>query len=84
MSSLMEASRLAQEGRFSSSVQALEQQVAAVGMSYPLASNLAALHLQLGDTSAATSYCAIAIALDPYCHTAYFNRFLCYCKSQTK
>lgn len=57
------------------------QQVAATGINYPIAANIAALHLQLGDTMTALSFCSQAIALDPYCHCAYFNRFLCYMTS---
>lgn len=79
---LAEATRLAQNGQINASIQTLQQQVAATGTSYPIATNLAALHLQVGDLQSALLYCSRAIEIDPYCHSAYFNRFLCYISSK--
>ena len=59
------------------------EQVAATGFNYAISSNLATLHLQLSDVPTALTFCAQAIATDPYCHTAYFNRFLCYLSSHS-
>ena len=47
-------------------------------MTHALASNLAALYLQLGDKVEACNYATKAVTLDPYSYIGYYNRFLCY------
>jgi tetratricopeptide (TPR) repeat protein len=59
----------------------LQKDIATNGNSYSLASNVSALYLQLGDYQNAIYYSTQAIALDPYSHIAYFNRFLGYLSS---
>jgi tetratricopeptide (TPR) repeat protein len=54
----------------------LQSQLAISGHDYRLTANLGALHLQLGQIEAAMDCCAQAIAIDPYAHVAYYNRFL--------
>jgi tetratricopeptide (TPR) repeat protein len=74
---LAEAAKLAQEGHITRSLEILQQD-AQNGLTHALASNMAALYLQLGNKVEALDYATKAIALDPYSYIGYFNRFLCY------
>ena len=73
-----------QAGKITEAIEALEGQMAAEPNNYSLTSNLAALNLQLGLYENAIHILTQAIALDPYAHIAYFNRFLAHFAQQEK
>ena len=56
-----EATRLAQQGHLTSSIEAIEAQITADGPTMGLVANLGALHLQLGNLEVAARLCGQAI-----------------------